>query len=286
MNNRHASNFMLFTFIMAIMTSCSPTKIMLDVPEQLITEADKIKVSGVKGKGIPGSKRALKFEREFSGEFKDGWTFETDIYNKTPGGVFSAESAKRNLFLNLGIGINDVTSRLIDKYQFKLSDKKSSVIVVCRQQYLGKSTSYDILNRANFSIANRQISSFAATILLSNNSVIADWFLELNYDRETPGGIIATTLREGMAIENGFVTNKTDTIQIKSLQIKRNAEKLPENSAFKSFDVVGGYEFKLKDKIIGIVDLFNPSIWLFVEPNTNYKTIVVAAATALLLRNR
>lgn len=280
------TRLILLLIITTITLSCTTSKILLDVPSDVSNQAVKIGVSGIRGKGLPGSKRPLKFEKEFSGTFKDGWIVNSDVYDKTPGGFFSAEAIKRSLLSNIGVDINDVTSKRTDKYQFTLSDSKNSVVIFCNQKYIGKSIDYNIKKRIDFSTATNEASSFVASLLYANGLEKAEWLLELKYDRKTPGGVIATTLREGMAIEQGFLTNKTDTIHIKPLFIIRNAEKIPEKSIVKSFEIVGGYEFEHDEKTIGIVDLFNPSIWFFPESNTKYKTLVASAATALLLRRR
>lgn len=270
--------------IIVCIISCTPTRMVLDVEESIANSAEKIRVSGVKGKRIPGSKHPIVYENLFSGTVKDGWIVESDVYDKTPGGLFSAEATKRNLFLNFGIAINDVTSKRSDKYQFSISDSVNSVFGFCKQYYLGESTNYDIKNRVDFSIANKQSSSFAASFLLSNTSKNTEWLLELRYERETPGGIIAKTFKEGMAAENGFITNRTDTIFINTLFSKAVSRKQPEKSYSMPFPVIGGYEFKMNDVTIGIVDVYNSSIWFFND--SGYKSIVAAASTALLLRNR
>jgi hypothetical protein len=279
-------SFFLLFIITVVTSSCKTAKIILDVPSDVSNHATKIGVSGIRGKGLPGSKRPLKFEQEFTGTFKDGWVVTSDIFDKTPGGIFSAEAVKRGLLSNMGIEINNVTSKKTDKYQFTVSDSKNSIIAFCYQKYLGKSINYNIKNRIDFSTATNEASSFVASFLYETGLEKSEWFLELKYDRETPGGIVATNLREGMAIEKGFLANKTDTIHIKPLFIKRNAEKIAEKSIVKSFEIVGGYEFMYDKKTIGIVDLFNPSIWFFAESNTKFKSLVASAATALLLRRR
>ena len=50
-----------------------------------------VKVSRVKGKMLPGASRTLEFEKEFIGNFKDGWKVSSDNYDKTPGGMFQLQ---------------------------------------------------------------------------------------------------------------------------------------------------------------------------------------------------
>lgn len=285
-NMRQKVKLLISLAIVITAFSCKTSKMSLNIPSELSARAERVGVSGITGKGLPGAKRTINFEKDFTGQFKDGWVVSSDIYDKTPGGMFSAEATKRNLLQNAGININNVISKRVDKFQFTISDSNKSIIAFCHQQYLGKSLSYNIKNRVDFSTATNQASSFVCTFSQINKTGKTEWLLVLSYDRETPGGIIATTLRKGMAIEKGFIANSTDTIYIKPVFVDRNAGKIPENSPFKSFEVVGGYEFTLNQITIGIVDLFNRSIWFFPDSNTNYKTIVAAAGTALLLRVR
>lgn len=208
---------LLCVIILANILSCTPAKFVLDVPDNITSNAKKIIVSGVKGKRLPGTSHTIKYEHQFSGTLKDGWVVSSDIYDKTPGGFFSDESNRRNLLLNFGIGINDVNSKRSDKYQFNISDSISSAIVFCKQVYVGKSKEYDIMKKADFSISEKQTSSFIASIFLTNSKKSEEWSLNLNYERETHGGIVSTILKEGMPAEHGFMTNKTDTISINTV---------------------------------------------------------------------
>ncbi len=276
--------FTLYLMLLISIVSCTPAKFVLDVPDSVSNHSEKISVSGVRGKGLPGSKRSIKFDRQFSGTLKNGWTISSDIYDKNSGGFFTKESLKRNLLLNFGLGINDVTSKQRDNYQFSVSDASSSVIVFCKQLYLGKSKEYNIQNKVDFSISEKQTSNFMASMLLFSEGNYSDWKLRLNYERETRNGVISTTLMEGMPEETGFITNKTDTIFISTIFAKALSGKNWEKSNAMPFPVVGGYAFKVKNVTIGMVDMYNYSVLFLNEPK--FKTIITAAATALLLRNR
>jgi hypothetical protein len=259
----------------------------LDVPEHIVSkQTEKINIKGVKGKGLPGSKRPLKFDHKFSGIFKDGWVVSTGTYDKTPGGMFSAEAAKRSLLLNLGLNINDVTSKTSDKFQFTLSDSINTMHIICSQKQVDHSVNYKFKDKVDFSLPETQSSNFSAVLLPDANSEKTEWHLILKYNLEMPGGSIAEMMREGTSAESGFLTNKSDTIFIEPLLIKTNTGKVINNAGADSFKIVGGYEFRMGDNTIGIVDLFNQSFSFFTETNKNYKMVIAAASTALLLRNR
>lgn len=264
--------------------SCTSIKMSIDVPANIDDEFSLVRVSRVKGKMLPGASRTLEFEKEFIGNFKDGWKVSSDKYDKTPGGMFSEEAIKRSFLLNFGIGINDVISKSSDRFQFNISDSKESLLVLCHQLYLGKSKSYQIKDMFEYSKGERQLSNFSTTMYFENNKEGNPWLLQLGYDRETPDGIVATTLREGMAIEKGLITNLSDTIHIKTLFIKQATSSKGTHAM--PFPVIGGYEFSVGETSLGWVDLYASSIGFSNKITAKNKLIIAAASTAILLRNR
>ncbi len=274
----------LFICMIFIIWSCKTVKISVEVPKSLVNQSTSIKVSNVKGKLLPGASRKLEFEKEFIGKFKDGWKVSSDKHGKTPGGIFSEEAIKRNFLLNFGIAINDVVSKTSDRFQFTIADSTQSLMVLCHQLFLGKSKRYQIRELIDYSNSEKQMSNFSASMHLENEETSKPWLLQLGYDRETPGGIVATTIREGMAVEKGLITNLTDTIHIKALFItqatsSKGAHAMP-------FPIVGGYEFVAGGNTLGWVDLFATSIGFSNNITLNQKLIITAASTAILLRNR
>ncbi|TWI85795.1 hypothetical protein IQ13_0964 [Lacibacter cauensis] len=275
---------MLAGIISLLCVSCSTSGILLDLPEEMNgRKVETITIAGVKGKGITGTKRRLKFDHTYSGMVKDGWHISADLFDKTPGAVFSAEATRRSLLANLGLDVNDVVSKTVDSYQFSIADTANAFLVFCSQQYLGKSTNYKADGKADFSIARQQLSKFRAALIPPAKTAMDEWYVEMGFDRVTPGGVLATTVREGMPQEKGFLTNKKDTIFIESLFIKAAR---PANTEKGMVKVTGGYMFTFQDQIIGSVDLFNSSCSFFNVMNANQKLVVAAAASALLLRNR
>lgn len=264
--------------------SCTSVKMSVDVPASLNDQYGLIKVSRVKGKMLPGASRSLRFERNFKAVFRDGWNVSSDIFDKTPGGFFSEESFKRSFLLNFGIGINDVVSKTSDKFNFIIEDSSQAFVAVCHQLYLGKSKHYKISDILEYSKGERQVSKFSVMLNSKVDTSAKPWLMQLGYDRETPKGIIATTLSEGMAVDEGVITNLTDTIQIKPLFIKKATSS--KGSFDMLFPVIGGYEFIMREKVIGWVDMYATSIGFSNSSAKSHQLIVAAASTAILLRNR
>lgn len=253
-------------------------------PDSIVEKSTIVKVSNIKGKLLPGASRSIKFEKDFLGTFKDGWRVSSDRYDKTPGGIFSEEAIKRSFLLNFGIGINDVISKSSDRFQFNLENSNESLLVICHQLYLGKSKSYQIKEMFEYSKGERQLSNFSATMHFENNIGGNPWLLQLGYDRETQGGIVATTLREGMAVEKGVISNLSDTIHIKPLFIKQATSSKGTHAM--PFPVIGGYDFSVGETSLGWVDLYASSIGFSNKTTAKNKLIIAAASTAILLRNR
>ncbi|GMQ30686.1 hypothetical protein [Algoriphagus confluentis] len=255
----------------------------LDFPDYPISKENTIQVRKAKGKGLVGTSRNLQFDKFYRGKLKEGWTISSDIIDKTPGGFFSKESMERSLYYNLGVKIDDISSKTSDRFQFTLEDSSQAWMGFCHQLYQGKSTNYDIFNKLDFSKGKFQRSDFKTTLISLKDTVSLPWNLELTYERETPKGIIQTFLSEGMAIESGQLSNGIETILISPLFVK--GKQIDENQYADIIKIVGGYKFVLNDKTLGIVDLYNQSISLK-DPLDKNNTLVAAAATALLLRNR
>jgi hypothetical protein len=274
----------LFIGIVFIALSCTTVKMSVEAPKSIADQSTSIKVSKVSSKLFPGASRSIKFEKDFVGTFKDGWRVTSDRYGRTPGGLFSEEAIKRSFLLNFGIGMNDVVSKTTDKFQFTIEDKSQSLMVFCHQLYLGESKSYQIKEIFDFSKGVRQVSNFTATMNFTSDTLTKPWLLQLGYDRETPGGIVATIMKEGMANEVGIITNQIDTIQITPLFISHATSSKGKHAM--PFSVIGGYEFKVAENAIGWVDLFNSTIGFSNNISSNHQLIIAAASTAIFLRNR
>ncbi len=280
------SIFLLYIFF-ASNTSCTSAKMPLSIPQN--SSAKKVKtinISGINGKRLPGSKRLLRFDSKFSGTYTDGWSVSKGTYDKTTGGIFTAEEIKRTLLLNLGLDINDVTARSTNKFQFFVTNLEDSIYIFCKQEKTDHSKNFKYSKTKEFSIPKSEESNFSAVLLSSSNSIKIEWKLNLNYKIEITPSSYSALLREGTTKESGLLTNNTDTILIKSLVLNLSNQKVENNSITTPFKIVSGYEFIMQEKTIGIVDLYNSSFSFFSDTNANYELIIAAASTALLLRNR
>lgn len=268
----------------ALLSSCTSTNNMvLDFPDNHIKKENTVLVKKAKGKSLVGTKRTILYDKLYEGKLKEGWTISSDIIDKTPGGFFSKESLERSLYFNLGVKIDDVSSKTSDRFQFNISDATQAWVGFCFQLYQGQSTNYNFFNKVDFSRGNAQRSDFKASFISLTDSLTSPWILDLHYERETPKGIIQAFLSEGMAVETGQISNGIETIIISPIFVK--GRQIENEQYANIIKIVGGYEFVLNDQTIGIVDLYNQSFSVM-EPENENSTIIAAAATALLLRTR
>jgi hypothetical protein len=246
----------------------------LDFSNELISKENTIHIKGTRGKGLVGCTRNLKFDNYYKGKLKEGWTKTSDIIDKFPYGFFSKETFERSLYKNLGVDINEVTSKTSDKFQFTISDTSNTWVAFCSQIYEGKSTNYDILDKVNYSKGKSQKSDFNVQFISITDTLQPNWKLELKFDRETPDGAFQTFLNVGMAIE---------TITIEPIFLR--GKEIEKNKYADIIKIVGGYKFSYKNKPIAVVDKYKQTISLF-ELNNPFKTIITSSAASLLLRGR
>ena len=273
----------LITIIITINYSCSTSKMNLDFSNEIISKENTIHIKGTRGKGLVGSTRNLEFDKYYNGKLKEGWTKTSDIVDKFPYGFFSKETFERSLYKNLGLDINDITSKTSDKFQFTISDTSNTWVAFCSQIYEGKSTNYDILDKVNYSKGKSQKSDFNVQFISITDKLQPNWKLELKFDRETPDGAFQTFLNVGMAIETGQISNGIETITIEPIFLR--GKEIENNKYADIIKIVGGYKFIYGNKPIAIVDKYKQTISLF-ELNNPFNTIITASATSILLRGR
>lgn len=276
-------NRLVTLLLLLFLFSCTTVKMSLDMPEGISASADKIIVKGVKGSGLVGTRQKIKYSSTFTGQRKNGWTTDMSSFERTPGGFFSEEAIKRSLLQNVGVNINNVSSRRVEKFQLTVNENGESITAACKQVYFGTSITTDIQNVINYSKGLSQASVFNA-VLTPTSANTKPWLLQSAYSRETPNGIIQATLEGGMPTEKGYLTNGTDSIYVQSVRINRNTQNIPEGHLLKGLEINGGFSFSWNGKIVGVVDIFNTSIWLFPDTPANLKLVIATAATIFMIR--
>lgn len=274
-------SFPLLLCAISVITGCSSSmKIVLDVPEKFSEQATKHHVEGVKGSGFAGSKTKVHFAGYYADDVKRGWAFSKSARDKTS---FS-EAMEQTVLINFGIDKSKVTSSQKDKYQFTLNDDKNMALVFCQEQTTSNSTRISTRRTGEINTMNRQRYNFGATIFPAAIAPSGGWMLELSYDMETPGGMFSTVIRNGLPVEKGFITNKLDTIIVKPVFVKKTKNYKTGKTGNFPIALLGGYEFRIGDGVTAIVDVINDNIWFYNGLQGEYKTVIAAAATAILLR--
>lgn len=264
-----------------VITGCSSSmKIALDVPEKFSEQATRHPVEGAKGSGFAGAKSKLRFAGYYADDVKRGWAFSKSARDKTS----FAEAMEQTVLINFGIDKSKVTSSQKDKYQFTLNEEKNSALVFCQEQTTSNSTRISTRRTGEINTMNRQRYNFAATIFPSGINPSAGWLLELGYDMDTPGGMLATVIREGLPVEKGFITNKTDTIMVRPVFVKKTKNYKTGKTGNFPLALLGGYEFRIGDGVAAIVDVINDNIWFYNGLEGEYRLVIAAAASAILLR--
>ena len=82
----------------------------------------------------------------------------------------------------------------------------------------------------------------------------------------------------------GYLIHDNDSIAIRPVKI--NKITIRKNKMDIPVRLPSGYEFRIDDGVVGMVDILNDNIWLYNDMDDDTKLIIAAAASAILLRKQ
>lgn len=261
-----------YSFLSSMIACTSNLK--LQVPENFSNKSTGMKVSGSKGVGF---KKKIAFGDYSSRDLRQGWSFTGTSWNSGP--IFSPE---RYFLRQLGILKKNYIVKEKSKYHFSLQRGSYFFRIFCLENRLTKTSKLSVPEIGNLNNTNRQLYHFAA-LILDSTAGSASWNMSLSYDREMTDGAFLSFLRQGIPEEQGYLTNGQDTIKIRQLRISKSVKNTHTEGRL-PFKLVGGYEFRIHEGVVGIVDTLQQVIWIYNDLPDNIKMILASGASALLLR--
>jgi hypothetical protein len=262
--------------IVLLFISCKGSQsVQLLVPDSFQSQAVHLPVKGSKGSGFH---QKISFGTYFSEDIKRGWGSTSSTFDRSS--FFSLEQIVLQLFQ---MQKNEFTTKEKNKYNYSLHQGSLVSRIFAEEQTLTQSTKVRLPNLKEVNRANQQRYQFAAAIILEGFSKREDWFMQLFYDQKIEGGGIASFIKNGLPREKGFISYQKDTIVIHPVFLRKV---VGNNGKITSmpFDVVGGYEFRIGDGVVGIVDAIKDAVWLYKDMSESTKMVIASAASALLLR--
>lgn len=267
----------LFVFIMMLLFAVSCTTIRLAVPAQFRAEATQLPVKGLQGFS---GKKPVEFGTYHTSRIRRGWN--TTSFKKG----FAGASAEALLLTAFAIPNDRLYSNQRTKYQYFIQDGRLGAEVFCQEQLqkevLDVQTGVDWLG--DFSRTEQSLYTFSALLLPYGPQEDKPWVLRFSthYDRQkdTARKILDMPYLE----ETGWATNGKDTITVRSLRVNHVTTKKGTEAKL-PFKIPTGYELRLDEGLIAIVDAFGKNVWLYNGLDAPTKLIAAALSSALLLRN-
>jgi hypothetical protein len=265
----------LLIAILALASSCGPG-IKLSVPQQFSEQATEMPVKGLDG--IAG--RPISFGTYTTSRIKRGWNITT-TRTERPSSINSEERILRIM----GVDNRNSVSNQRTKYQYSIQDGNLVAEVYCTERMIKEELEVKTQVRllGDFSQTKNYQYTFSAVVVPHTVKDDEYWQVALtnNYDRQkdTARRIFDMPYVE----EKGFATNGKDTIEIRPVRVTNYTTKSGKDAKI-PFKVLTGYELRLDDGVIAIIDGYGRNIWMYKELDAPTKLIVSAVSAALLLR--
>ncbi|RXK86897.1 hypothetical protein [Filimonas effusa] len=266
---------LLYIVCFAAVSSCTTVK--LAVPEQFSAQATSMHVKGLNGWML---KQKLSFGNYQTSPVKRGWNTIASGPDRP-----SSVNTEDRLLKVFNVDKSNITVNQKNKYQFSVYDGNQVAEIFC----LEKLTREELVIKTNnrwlgdwYDTKNYQY-SFSAAILPMKVKDDAPWQLVLynNYDKskDTAHHIFDLPYLE----EEGYVTNGTETIRIKPLRIQKFTKKDGNEAKF-PVRMMSGYELRIDDGVVGIIDTFGNNVWMYNELDSDTKLLLASVSAALMLR--
>jgi len=127
---------------------------------------------------------------------------------------------------------------------------------------------------------------FSAIIVPYNFEPKETWKLVMqsNYDRKKDtarriGDLPATT-------DNFYASNGKETITIHPLRITQTTNAKGKTAKIWGPGILSGYELRIDDGVIAVIDIVDPTVWIYKELDKPTKMIVSAIGSAILLKRK
>jgi len=265
------------SIVIVIATAASCTTIKMAVPEQFSRNATQMPVKGLSGWAIH---QRASFGNYATSTIKKGWNTTSSTIDRSSG--VNTEERLLKVF-NINQENNTVNQK--NKYQFSINDGNITADIFCME----KSTREELVVKTNSQILgdigrlrNSQY-SFSAAILPQTVKNDEPWQVVLYsiYDaaKDTARRIFDLPNKE----EGGYATNGKETITIRPLRIKNVTTKNGKEGVM-PFRIPTGYELRIEDGVVAIVDTFGKNVWIYNDLDAQTKLILASIASSLLLK--
>ena len=258
------------TIIIAAFFLASCTAAKVSVPDQFGSVATSMKVSGLNGWML---NQQLRFGEYSTTPVKRGWDFSSSMQHSRIS--FRLEDQVLKVF-NIGTDNRSIAEK--SKMQYTVRNGTQEAAVFAMEKFSEKQLVFKASqSRLGELIHTRNLQyAFSAAIVLLSDKKPEPWQLVMVHRQHE------TQVTE----EAGYATNGDITISINPLRIGAYTNPKGKHIKVAGGPMFAGYELKIDDGLIAVVDVLDNQVWMINEMDSSYKMVVAAVTSSLMLKKK
>ena len=265
-----------FIWLLLLLAACSTAKVA--VPDQFKSQAVDMKVKGVNGFKI---NQSLNFGPYKTSRIKRGWDF-----------------AKSTQYTRFGIEPEDFVLRVFDigsdrkktkeqnKFQYTISDENLAAEIFAQEKFSSDEFIYKSKHPliGEFTRTKSYEYDFGAAIVVLAQGQEQPWSLVMTNKYNEARDTARQLFDRAKAETTGYATNGKETIEIRPLMLRSVTTASGKKTNVVGGALLSGYEFRIDDGVIGVVDILDNRVWMYKELDSPTKMVLSAISSAILLK--
>lgn len=266
------------TFIFSITFLLSCTSVKIPVSDSFSGKATRYAVKGLNGWMF---NQKLTIGPYQTSSVKRGWDFIASIqYSK-----FRLRPEEYILRV-LHIDVNHNNLKQKNKFQYAIEDGHLLAEVYATEKFSEKQLHYKSNNPwiGSASKTKKYEYAFTAVIIPVSATQQLPWSVVLinRYDisKDTARGLLDRSYVE----EEGYATNGIQTISINPIRSDKLATSDGKNKKVFGSPVLSGYELRINNEVVALIDLLDSSYWLYNDLQPAEKLICTSITSSIFLK--
>lgn len=261
--------------IIVLFSACTAAK--LSVPTQFSSQATKMPVKGLNGWMI---NQQLQFGNYQTSRIRRGWDFSASVqYTK-----FRTKPEEQILRI-FNIETDNKSSLQKNRFQYTLEEGDRLAEIYATEKFTEKDLVYKSNNPFLGDASKTKRYEYAFTAAILPVAPQADpWSLVIinryDADRDTARKLFDRPYVE----EEGYATNGKESVAIRPLRIDQVTTKSGKETKVFGGKMLSGYELRIDNGVVAIIDILDNSIWLYNDLEPSEKLILSSIASAMLLK--
>jgi hypothetical protein len=185
----------------------------------------------------------------------------------------------------LDVESNNVTERSKDRFRYTISDGNQLAEVLATEGSIHDMLEVKTGNRwlGNYSKTKNYQYAFSAVIVPVTTKDTSVWQVTVYNGEHPPVDSLGRRAIFRYPLELGYATNGVDTVTIKQIRVTNTTTTKGKETSI-PFEIPGGYELRMDDGVVGLINQWNHEVWLYNDLDEPTKLVLSAISSSLLLR--